>query len=466
MQKLLEVSAGEVLASGISPGLPGKAPILWADGHNVTFNGGMVQKANGAIGLADLSARPRGLKAAQATDERRLYIGAGDSYLQYTTGAGVQSLKSGLQSGGIWQFVPWGNHVYALNQTTDGLRYWNETVDAQISTEFDYALVLFRMREQLFVANTSNGANAIERSDVSAPSDWTPTALNDASILYARQVSGGFQCARPFGSVMGMYTPESLSLLSYNGGTLPYGLRENVVTGIGANSPYAVVNAGNRHWGVMAPGRAFVTDGVTSQELDDPAVRNTLRREVNWSRGVEVYGWFDRLNGLVRWVLPSGASDFVTLAVRIADGRWTKFDDGAVIGHENGVFDDDFLATEDRLLRSDTLGTEFDSATFNCELVTKPLDFGFAENYKQIDKIKLGLETTGTATVELGFSESAEGTITWNGTEHALAHEVFPNMNEVRDGVNLHLRFRTSGVGSWFQLNKLEVHGEVTSHVN
>lgn len=461
MQELLRVKSGEVLESGIFPALPGAAPILWADGENIQFASGMVGKTQGFTGLVNLAARPTGMRGHQVPTERRLFLGAGGSYYRYRNSDGLTALKTGLSPGGVWQFAPFGQHVVASNGI-DGLRYWNGA-DALLTTPFTYALSLWKFRRQVFAMNTNIGTNTIFRCDVDDPQDWTPLPLNDASQYDAYDLDGSFLSGQPLGNSMGLYTENSLSIWYYTGGTTFYGLRPGV-QGIGALGHYSVVPDGNMNYGIMK-NRAFRTDGVNAQDLDVPALREWMKENVNWDRGSEVYGWNDKLNSLIRWILPTGADEFVSVGYSIQNQRWTKFNDNMCIG-ESAVWPNAFQATPTRLYSVDPLSADKENSALESWVQTKPLDLGLPQRYKTIDKIEMTIETEGTVGVQVGFADKADDDITWNPTTYDAQAEIFLDHDEVREGPYMAFKILSDTVGATWKLSEFAIHGEVTGWIN
>lgn len=465
--ELLNLTAGEGLASGLFPGLPLSAVPLWADGRNVTFNSGMVQKAHGVTGIADLSARPTGMRAGKVGGERRLHFGAGGSYYRYRTLDGVQALKTGLSSG-IWIIIPWGNHLVLTNgQSADGLRYWNGSVDAQITTPFTHANGIFKYRKQVFAYGTSNGDVYIERCAVNDPNTWTPSLTNDAGATIGNDLNGGLLSAQPLGDIMGLYTEEALSLYSYLGSNnITYSLTANRIKGIGALGHYSIIPIKGANFGLMM-NKAFVTDGSTAQFIDDPQIREWLKSNVNWDRASEVYGWHDQYNSRARWTVPVGASEVLGIGFGYDGGGWTIFDDDIVCGEESGIWPYTMFGQSDRLLRQgDAAVRDLDSGAFESYIYTKPSDLGRDKRIKRVDSIGLDLEYEGTVSVTIGHSTNANGPVTWGTAQTYAGEDIFPYPSDVNEARYFALKISSSAVGAWWQLSGLRFNGEYTAHVD
>lgn len=458
MQKLLEVPTGEILSSGLFPGLDGKEPILWTDGENVIFDQGKVRKAQGYVGLENVAARMTGVKSARVIAAAHLYFGGGGAYYRYRASDGVTALKTGLLGAGVWIFAPYGEHLVA-SDGVNGVRYY-DSADALIATPFSNARTIFPFRQQVFAAGTSNGFNWIEWCETdNAQSGWTPALGNDAGNLQPRDLDGGFIAAHPLaGDVIGLYTEGSLGHFAYIGGTLQYGYKTKV-RGAGAVSHYAVVPVRNMHYSIMR-GRAIVTDGITFDYIDDPAVKAYFEEEVNWGRSAEVYGWHDKLNSTVRWVLPSDVSDYVGVGYRYDSRRWTRFNDGILIGEEAGAWENAMVLKTSRLLRADPTERNNDSAAFASYIQTKPLDCGEQMRNKCIDKVVLHLEKEGTVNLNIGFSEEANEAPTWNATTYvAVSGDNWLDHSERREGCFIHMKLSSAGTDNYWKLGGFQFWG-------
>ena len=451
------------MASGLHPGLSGLGPLLWADGENVIFSNGRVRKTQGYVGLANLAARPTGLASARKATERTTYVGAGGAYYGYTTGAGLTALGSGLTAGGIWTFAPYGEHLVACNQL-DGLRYWNGTIDAAITTPFADAQGIFKYRRQVFAYGGTN-PQTIERCDVDAPTDWTPTLLNDAGITYGRSLDGAITSAWVFGGgggqYVGIYTTGSLSLYSYVAGTDIYSLREVVIPGIGAASHYSVVSVGNKQFGFSPQARFWMTDGVGSQYIDEPSVRKYVEGLLSLDRLSEITGWHDAQNSMVRWVLPTGVSSFFSLGFRYDSPiGWTRFSDSVLIGESATVWPYTFLGKSGRLLRGDMTEDDNDSSAMSAWIQTKPIECQNKRKWKEIEKIELDIVSTGTVTVQLGYSDHPLETPDWT-TAYPVDNAIYLNREDQREGPYVSLKISSSGTNSNWELGRFALYGQM-----
>lgn len=459
MQPLIEIPTGELLASGLFPGLKGMEPILWSDGENVVFDQGKVKKSRGYVGLGDLATRMRGAKPWSTLTEPRLLFGGGGAYYRYRTADGITALKTGLSGDGNWIFAPYGEHFVACDGV-NGIRYY-DSADTAVSTPFSNARGIFPIRQQIVAFNTSNGVNWLEWCDIdNAKTGWTPSLSNAAGNLQPRDFDGEFVAAHALtADVVAVYTRGMLGHFSYVGGSLLYGCKPKV-PGAGACSHYSVVPVGNKHYSIM-PNRIISTDGITFDFIDSPAVRSYMDANVNWSRAQEIYGWHDRLNSMVRWVIPTSTSAYFGLGYNYSTRRWTRFNDGVLLGTESGVWDNAMLLTSGRLLRGDPMEEDSDSGALASYIQTKPLHCGSREVNKVVDKVVLDLTKSGTVQFQIGFSDDANDTPTFTETTYtAVDGDNWLEQDENRTGCFVTLKISSSGVGNDWELGSFSLHGE------
>ncbi len=360
MQKLAELTSGELLSSGIFPGMHQSAAPLWVDGENIIFDNQGVRKNYGMLGLATLGARPTGIKSTFADEEARIYLGAGQTASVYRSGSGLTTIASFAALAGQFQFLPWDTWCL-INNTTDPLKLWKNTgVGAEIpDIPFTRANCIFGLGLRAFAAGTSNGGNLVEWCSFNNIEDWLPSLTNSAGQLPLRSLIGDIVCCQPIGDSIGIYSNYNAGIFTLIG-TGAYGFRRPI-RGVSACSPNSVVSLGDRHFGI-AQDSAFVTDLVSFQNIDEPAVRNYLRDAADWSRKSEIYGWPDYANSIIRWSIPALSGGSFGLGFRWDRGTWTKFDDGVVIGEPSGAFQHMVMTSESRLLRQDK--TQFNNDAF------------------------------------------------------------------------------------------------------
>lgn len=463
MKLLAEIAPGDLLASGLYLGLTGDTAPLWLDGQNVLFESGGVRKAPGLLGLSNLPATPTGIKATVTSAESRAFIGAGTEAYRYRSSDGLTNIGSFASSGGTYQFLPWDTWCLISNGV-DPVELWqNAGTSAPITAPFNRAGVLFGYQLQAFVGNTNNGGRLVEWSPVNAVTDWTQTATGTAGQLLLRELAGDIVCAKPLGGSIGIYSRSNAGLFTFIGGTSIYGFRRPL-TGVGAISPYSVVSFGDRHFGMMRD-IAFLTDLVSFLRIDEPAVRDFIDENIDWSREAEVYGWPDVANKMARWQLPLIGGGKIGLGYRTDRNTWTKFNDGAIIGEEAGAFNSQLLCSTNRLYRQDKTSPNLDGSALSAFAQTKPLHFGDRNRFKKIMRLSFDGEWSGEVKVKLGFTDHQNDTVSFTQT-HDLAKEVYPDQeNNQSEGALLSIKIESTAVGANWKISGCRIYGDLTGMV-
>lgn len=461
--RLAKISSGSQLQSGIFPSLHGDAAPFWKDSENVLFQNGGVRKARGILGLENLAARPTGLASAVTETEARLFIGAGTKAYRYRSLDGLTDIGTFASSGGIYQIVPWDTWA-VISNGVDPVEVWqNSGSSAAITAPFTRANTLFQYQLQVFAGGTNNGGQLVEYSPVNAVLDWTVTLTGTAGNLRLRDLNGDIVCAKRIGNSVGIYGRSNGGLFTFVGGTNRYGFRRPL-EGVGAISPYSVVSLGDRHYGITQE-NAFVTDLVSFQLIDEPAVRDYIQQNTNWDRLTEVYGWADWANSMIRWVLPTGASSSYGLGYRWDNQAWTKFNDGVLLGENSGAFANMFLAKSSRLLRQDKTIYNNDGSAMSSWVRSKPLDFGNRQLFKNIQKISLDMTWTGDVKIKVGYSDNPNETPTW-AFDKAVANEVWPDEPNTRSqGVFVTIEIYSTASNADWKFAGCEIFGETAAYV-
>lgn len=465
MRRLADLTPGPVLGGGIFPGMDGAEPPLWANAENVVFLDGKVRKTDGLQGLADLPARPTGLKEASILGARNLYVGAGAGYYRYTTGGGLVLLQGGFSAGGIWIFLPVGD-TFLVSNGTDGLHFWDGAADSLVTTPFSDAVTIFLFRKQGFAVDNQN---VVYYSDIADLEDWTPTLANAAGQLsLSGEIDGQIVSSHILGAAgqqVLLYSEGSCGLWTYVGGTVRFDFKLTV-PGCGAATHYAVVPVGERHYS-FSRNRFMATDGVSFIYIDQPAVRRFVESNINQSRSQEVYGWHDQPNSMVRWVLPMGSSGFLRLGYNYVSGTWTRQNDGAVAGEKQGTWPEPFVAKSTRLLSQIVGLANNDGAAFAAFAQSKPLDFGERQQAKRIDKVVLDLEKSGSVKFQVAFLRDPNDPVVFNSTVYEAVrgdNYLLVSDDELIEGEFVVFKIYSEAADVTWSLGGVEVHGEVTGY--
>jgi len=466
---LLEIQAGDQLSSGIFPGLPGEAPILWADGENIVFDSGQVKKSPGFTRLdtdTNFAATPSDLITAKTSAERRAYIGAGGSIYAYRTADDVTQIGSGFSAGGRWVLIPWGNWLFGTNDTTDGLQIWKHTENvldtspASVTTPFTRCKTLAKLNNSLIAFNTSNSPYIAEYCDSGNPeTGWTPTLTGSAGNLELRDLDSDVIAVCTLAGGLGVYTGENLSLFRFVGGTLRFGWKV-VLESVGAVSPRSVVSTGNYNYGITKD-FVFVTDGNSFTHIHEPAVKGWLDENVDWSRKAEVYGYHDKQSSSIVWLLPMVSGGMKGIVYRYSKGSWTKLAADMVVGAEYGVWDEAFTCDSTGIYRQEKNIYNKGSSPLVSYVYTKPLDCGDRRRLKFFSKLELDIQKTGTVTAYASYNDKPDDTLNWESLG-TVDNELWMH----REAPFVSIKLEAAGLNSQFKLNGAKLHGSFTGWLN
>lgn len=463
MRELVSIDAGQLLSSGLYPALEADVAPLWKAGENILFEDGGVRKARGLLGLETLAGAPTGLKSTFASGEARCFIGVDDKAYRYRASDGLTEIGA-FSNNGVYQFLPWDTWCLISNGV-DPLELWqNAGSSAPITAPFTRANTLFGYQLQAFVGGTDNGGTLVEWSPINNVTDWTVTLTGTAGNLRLRQLESDIVAAKKISNAIGIYSKSQGGLFAYSGGTNPYYFR-NPIRGVGAVSPHSIVSDGVRHYGLLKD-RAFVTDLVSANPIDEPAIRRWMERYIDWDRQAEIYGWLDGANTMIRWAVPVDGGGYKTIGYRWDSGTWTILNDGVLAGEEEGAFDNMLLVKNARLLRQDKESVNNDGSAYSAYVQTKPLDLGAKDNFKRIGKLAFKGSWTGAVKVYLGNSESANGAVTWEPS-FDLADFVYPDQLGIRSEYHyLSVKIESTALGADWKIQGAAIFGDVTAHVN
>lgn len=462
-QRLDKLVAGDMLASGIYPGLDGEDPPLWADGENIVFLDGKVFKDGGLLGLQTLGANPSGMKST-FSNGAKLYVGAGDTAYQYTAGGGAVAIATLASAGGLFQFVPL-QAACLISNGVDPVKLWDGvSASPDITAPFNRAGVIFKYNQQAFAGNTNNGGQYLEWSNVNSFSDWTVTAYNTASNMILYDLGGDIIAARPLGVGIGIYSPSDAELFYYGGGTQVF-FTGRPLKGVSAIGPNSVISLGDRHFGIGLE-QAFATDLTSYLPIDEPAMRRYIETYFNKDNAQQVYGWPDWRNKVARWAIPKIGGGFFGLGFRWDKGIWTRFNNAVRVGEESGAFSYSIQSIGRRLVRTDPTQTDADGAVLQGFIQSKPLDLGNRKKFKRISNLSIDATWSGDVKVDIGFSNDPKETVSWVQT-FDMAKDLYPDsQNQRSEFVFLHLKVYNMNLGASWNLSGGEIYGDYTGDVN
>lgn len=210
-----------------------------------------------------------------------------------------------------WSVAPFVNAAPAnedelwLTNGVDNVVKWNGTT-AQVVPQDTFGFtcrVLAVYANMMIFANLVQGGTAkptdIVNSDLGAPGD----IVNGLSSQFkVHGEVGQILAARALGDSLAIYSEGGpVTVAQFVGDPLIFVFR-NVITGIGALSPFAVADFGNFHQFLHVDSQ-YLFDGATIKESGKQVWRNILRQQ-DPTRAKAVYQHFDEQNGDLLWSIP------------------------------------------------------------------------------------------------------------------------------------------------------------------
>tara|TARA_Y100000310_G_C20673991_1_gene811823 strand:- start:1013 stop:2530 length:1518 start_codon:yes stop_codon:yes gene_type:complete len=251
--------------------------------NNVRFR---KNKAETISGFSPLSATPMvfdddvGLIIQfQVDDILKLVIGTTDGIFRYDVGTDDKvSLETGM---GASRLFPWAgidfNAKLYLSDKNNKLRSWDgaATTLTTVSDGVKTGVTMLAFEGHILVVHYYNHTGATEHrrsmawSEVSDGDVWTAAVTNQAGDMdFIEDASDAMTAATLGQFLLAVYKESSIYLVNKIGGTFVME-RRLIVQGIGAISPRAVVNLGDRHliWGVDG---FYQFDGQSVQQMRSP----------------------------------------------------------------------------------------------------------------------------------------------------------------------------------------------------
>lgn len=445
--KLGDVSRGDVLGSGLYLGNKIDAT-LWADGENIVFYNGGVQKKPGKELLFDNVDIVTGLSQARIDEYRRVYTGSAtnlkffENYLVTTIGAGY--------SNGDWSLETWGKWLVATNNFDPPVIWKNTGMAFDLTVPFTRCKLLTKNGPFLLAANTSNGQNWIEWAKEGNPEDWSLVLPTSAGNLPVQEFNSEIMSEAKLSSANLFASQESIAILQYIGGVGIFGYRH--IPAGGAVSKSALVSRGSLVYG-MSRQAIWITDGSSVQNIDRD-IRVWLQDHVNWGAAINIRSYHDEILSTIVWLVPIDGAESPNAAIgfNYENSTWTKFIENVGAADEKSVFDYPLVGMDNLVV----LGSNGDDTTSAWSLTTKPLNMGYEQNWKWLDQL---INTHhGDIYVEFGFAEHGndDAVIEWTAkTLLNIQHDI------LRESVYTTVRF--SGTGD-FRLNEMQIYGQIGAY--
>lgn len=418
-EKLIDIAPGSGLDSGVFPTASATAGPIWRAAQNAWFRPLSIAHTLGREDQVNIIARePNAMAQAYADGETRLYYE--DSGFIYKWNGSVSVLIDEFSNEGSYDLEPFGTWLLATDNVNN-LKLWKNDDMGFLdigASQFARAKIIKKLAQRAVVYCTDvlpAGMHYSKPSDVEEWDEVDGSTITGAGNLPFRNLDSDIICVADLSGSHAVYTEDKMLVVEYLGETLRFGAPRQPIAGIGAVSNESVISRGSKNYGLFSGG-VFVTDGSQFKILDDPALSDWLQQMVDWSRGEEVSGYWDRILKCLVWSVPTaGGRQGITLDL---EGRFSFIDSDFRSSLEQEIFDASFIAKSDAIYKASLPGTVL--GTF--ELGTHLLDGGTKIRYKAWDYALFeGSSLTGQ--VRFGYTDAPNfDNVTWTAWEALSSH--------------------------------------------
>jgi hypothetical protein len=358
MAKLATIK-GEIVSSGIHPGLPNQAIPLWADGNNFVFRDLSAKIAAGQAplfnplgllpGLGCLAVNNNGAPGLLWGDQLNLYGGR-----VAPIASDLTRLVGGDYGGEItdlWSIVQFGQSALATNGV-DEIQYKADinTADefVNLSTaggDLDASFrcdILAGTGAFILAFNTDNDAAEYRWCDEDDPLTWLPTASNKARDIQIRELGSSIKAVVDLGEFKIIYGADRARILGFIGPPTFFS-DQGLIDGIGAIGKHAVTAVGRKHYGFSANG-IWVLDGASFAYLDDPSMHKYVYEDLLSNDYKElVTAWNDPNESVVYFSIPTGLGVGETIGYNYGTGAWSLYDWYRTAATSGGLYESPVL---------------------------------------------------------------------------------------------------------------------------
>ena len=471
----------EVINSGTYPTVFSRRVPLWSNGVNVEFTEFGVEIIQGHEDLCDTGvAEPiRGLTQTQITGVPTTYFGNLSALYRYVDGGIVEDLTGpsgpyngvdlavGLDVATMWSMVTYGDWVFATNGVDKPQVYktgaaYEDVAGMDILT----ARIFVVQGPHILAFNTDCCDREFVWCDADNSEDWVAADDNLAGQLEIRELETEIFAAVPIGSRIAVYGKDQMFLINYLSNDLVFGYKP-ALNGIGAVGSKAVVPVGRRNFGLSTQG-FFVTDGLSFEYIDEPAIRHQFRQEADTNQLSQTIGYHHEETNQVRWFIPSitGVSGYLGYSYNYERNVWSLLGDDVIYtaGQERTVYSVPIVGKRDGKLYKESTGNNLPSgAAIPYSLATKGLDLGDADKTKELTSLRVGLTGAGL-NLAVGWSETESGAVTYRPEDSydlLTGGSGFISLPLRTAGRWLHLKFEGAVGGADWEVVSLEIIGRL-----
>ncbi len=297
------------------------------------------------------------------------------------------------------------------------------------------------------------------------PEEWDYTTARSAGFGLLKDRTGPMIAVERLGSGLGLYTHNSIWLLSYVGRDNIFGAKP-MPTGIGAVSRNSIVPVGALNYG-FTQGGIFVTDGVSARYVSYPALGEWLQGEVNWKQQSKICGYYIKQLQQIRWSYPStgNSNNNKSIGYNIRTGQFSYYQWRVNAAVPQDIFDYPLVGGFNSKVSFAHAGNDDHGEAYSKYVQTKKLDFsmpGFdgRKKFKFIDVIDfdLAIKSGNGPTVQVGYTYTLNGATVWSApfTLDQNNARIFPKQSVLF----LEIKIQSSAVDDDWLLSNIRVYGQ------
>lgn len=350
MSEKLVAFKGEIIRSGVHPGLANQDVPLWEDSSGLVFEDAAVKPAPGQRTLfAKLASDPvRGMLAtvgfnsshnagspAERGDPGLVWGTDTDLYLGHDPAQAflVKTLLNG-DADNPWSIVQFGKNLLATNNV-DQMQWYNGdgivTQFQAMSTVSDLlttfrANILATLGPYVIAFNTDNDQTEARWCTEDNELEWIPAATNSARDIQMRDLSSDISCVVKLAESLIVFGANEGHTFRFIGPPFFFGT-QHLISGFGAVSKNAVAVAGRQMFGFGADG-IWQSDGASFRYISQPSIQKYIYEDTyDQVRRKEVISWSSPDNSEVFFsyptkTIPGGVPSGTTVSYNFALGVW------------------------------------------------------------------------------------------------------------------------------------------------
>ena len=368
MPKLFDAK-GNLIDSGVHPGMPNQPIPLWERSQNILFRDGAAKvgpaqvplftklSSSRVLGMASAVRRDFGASPVPSDSPSLIWGDAIDLYRGNVapTTENVTRVSGGPYAAtpvNQWSIVAYGNTILATNGidevqvlldiNTGSFTNMTDTAgyDAATGLPDTFRCKTLAVIGAFIVAfNTNQSGDEIRWSNEDEPLVWIPTAENLSRDIQARALGSDIVAVQEFADQLAIYGRDAIHTLDFVGPPFFFAT-SHLIDGLGVSGKHAVTEVGRMHYAI-GPNGIFVTDGSTKNYIDAPSMhRHVYEDTLDLDKLPEAISWFDPNEQEVYFSYPSTENPpGETVAFNVQNSNWSMHSFYRTAATKGGLWD-------------------------------------------------------------------------------------------------------------------------------